>query len=74
MAKNAMQWARQRGLVRTNEVHGREEFKVPTKETFKNLEKERNVQAASSQSAMGNAAGILTTELPSSMQFATTHG
>ena len=34
MIANAKRWALARGLVRTNEVHGLEEFKVPTKESF----------------------------------------
>ena len=34
MVKNAIRWATARGLVRTNEVHGAEEYKVPTEEAF----------------------------------------
>lgn len=74
MAKNAVYWAKQKGLTRKNEVHGKEEYKVPTRETFKNKEKERTVQSASSHATLGNAAGILTTALPNSTEFATTHG
>lgn len=65
MAKNAIYWAKQKGLTRKNEVHGKEEYKVPTRET---------VQSASSHATLGNAAGILTTALPNPTEFATTHG
>ena len=34
MIDNSKRWATARGLVRTNEVHGAEEYKIPTKEEF----------------------------------------
>ena len=34
MIGNAKRWALARGLTRINEIHGLEEFKVPTRETF----------------------------------------
>ena len=34
MITNAKNWATARGLTRTNEVHGAEEYKVPTAESF----------------------------------------
>lgn len=37
MISNAKAWATARGLTRMNEVHGQEEFKVPTEEEFEYL-------------------------------------
>ena len=34
MIKNSKEWARKRGLIQTNEVHGKEEWKIPTERTF----------------------------------------
>ena len=34
MAENSFAWARARGLVRVNEVHGMEEAKLVLEETF----------------------------------------
>ena len=34
MIGNAKRWALARGLTLVNEIHGLEEFKVPTRETF----------------------------------------
>ena len=34
MIANAKEWATQRGLVRRNEVHKAEEYKIPTQSTF----------------------------------------
>ena len=34
MVSSAMSWARGRGLCRTNEVHGKEEFRVPTASVY----------------------------------------
>lgn len=34
MIKNGIRWATARGLTRTNEVHGMEEYKVPVEEEF----------------------------------------
>ena len=34
MIANARRWALARGLVRTNDVHGLEEYKIPTFEGF----------------------------------------
>ncbi|CAE7232915.1 unnamed protein product [Symbiodinium microadriaticum] len=34
MIKNSIRWATARGLTRTNEVHGMEEYKIPLKEEF----------------------------------------
>ena len=46
MAKNAVAWAKQNGLARTNAIHGAEEFRVPTFETFKHREQEKTVTRA----------------------------
>lgn len=45
--KHAMQWARDNQLVRTNKVHGAEEFRVSTFEGFNNKEKEQTTTKAS---------------------------
>lgn len=34
MIKNSREWARQRGLLQRNEVHGKEEWKIPTDREF----------------------------------------
>lgn len=34
MIKNSREWARARGLLQRNEVHGREEWKIPTSRKF----------------------------------------
>lgn len=34
MIENSRKWALARGLHRTSEVHGREEWKIPLKETY----------------------------------------
>lgn len=34
MITNAKEWARARGLVRTNEVHRQEEFRIPTNSNY----------------------------------------
>ena len=41
MAKNAVSWAKQNKLMRTNQVHGAEEYRIPTMETFKHKEQEK---------------------------------
>ena len=45
--KHAMQWARDNQLVRTNAVHGAEEFWVSTFESFSNREKDQATTKAS---------------------------
>lgn len=35
MIANSKEWARQRGLLQRNEVHGKEEWKIPTGRTFR---------------------------------------
>ena len=44
MIDNAKTWATARGLFRTNEVHGAEEFKVPTFSGYEHLDLARNEQ------------------------------
>lgn len=34
MIANSKQWANSRGYLRTSEIHGREEWKLPLKESF----------------------------------------
>ena len=49
MATNAMAWARDKGLVRTNAVHGAEEFRVSTFESFTN----KDVQSTKTTASVG---------------------
>ena len=51
MIKNTIRWATARGLTRTNEVHGEEEYKIPMEEQylFRNSEKQSATQRASVQ-------------------------
>ena len=48
MVKNAMKWATERGLTRTNPVHGKTEYKVPTDETYEHQDKHRSLHRAAS--------------------------
>ena len=59
MATHAANWARSRGLVRKSEIHGEEEFKVPHKEKFSNVNRESTSQRASASSQLQNAAALL---------------
>lgn len=34
MIKHSKEWARKRGLIQVNEVHGAEEWKIPTDRKF----------------------------------------
>lgn len=34
MIANSREWARQKGLLQRNEVHGKEEWKIPTNRSF----------------------------------------
>ena len=46
MVTNALDWARQRRLVRTSPIHGQEEFKIPLKFAFKNADLNKFSQVA----------------------------
>lgn len=48
---NAIAWAKAHGLSRTNEVHGAEEYRVPTMEYFsnKNVDKTSTKATATAQ-------------------------
>lgn len=39
MIKNSKQWAQARGLLETNEVHGKEEWRIPTTRLFEHTRK-----------------------------------
>ena len=52
MAKKAVEWARKKGLNRINEVHGAEEFRVPTHETWEHNDVERSTTAVSSSAEL----------------------
>lgn len=47
MAKNAVDWAKKKGLNRISAVHGAEEYRVPTEETFEHSEIDRTRTTAS---------------------------
>ena len=47
MISNAKEWATRRGLVRTNEVHGADEFRVPTESSFSFTETTRKEEEKS---------------------------
>ena len=49
MVKNSISWARANNRVRTNAVHGAEEFKVPTTSRFANRNVQRNTQTVSGE-------------------------
>ena len=50
--KNAMEWAKARNLVRTNPVHGKTEYKVPTMESFSHADTEKTTQRAASSAVL----------------------
>lgn len=47
MADNSFKWARERKLIRVNEMHGKEEVRLITKEKFRQAELSRTTQTAS---------------------------
>lgn len=47
MVKNAIAWAKANKLTRTNEVHGAEEYRVKTFESFSQKNVDRTIQRAS---------------------------
>ena len=59
MAKHAMSWARTRGLVRTNEVHGKEEFRILSFEGFRHSNIDSSVQEVTTQATLQDRSGAL---------------
>ena len=49
MVKNAVAWAKNNGYVRTNEVHGADEYRVSTFEKFNHKELNRTRHSASAE-------------------------
>ena len=49
MVKNAIKWARAHGFVRTNPIHGAEEFRVTTFESFNHSDTNRSTMRASQE-------------------------
>ena len=49
MVKNAVAWARANKKVRTNEVHGAEEFRLATFESFQHKDVNRTTSRASTE-------------------------
>lgn len=58
MVKHAMQWARTRGLTRTNEVHGREEFRILSFEGFRHRDVDSSVQEATTEVGLEDSSGV----------------
>lgn len=46
MVTNAVKWATEKGLVRTNPVHGAKEYRVAVFEKFNNKERDRTATSA----------------------------
>ena len=57
MIKNSIRWATARGLRRTNEVHGMEEYKIPLKEEF--LFRNKELQSATQKGSVEIQAKVL---------------
>ena len=60
MVDNAKAWAEKNGLVRKNEVHGVDEFRVPTKWDFNHASIERSVNTASSSAVLEAGPSVVT--------------
>jgi len=48
MAKNAVAWAKSKGLSRSSPIHGKEEYKIPTDFSFSHEDLERVSKKVSS--------------------------
>ena len=59
MASAAANWARARGFARKSEIHQKEEFRVPTKERFALVNRERSSQTASGSGVVENGGALL---------------
>lgn len=59
MISNAQDWATRRGLVRTNEVHGADEFRVPTESSFSFKETTRKEEEKSGSFEIEDPQGTL---------------
>ena len=61
MQNNAKRWALARGLTRTNEVHGLEEYKIPTKECYKfrNDVQQRTTQSTALDVQAGSMSAVV---------------
>ena len=55
MIQNARRWATARGLIRTNPVHGLEEYKIPKKEKY--LFRNQNSQSSTQKTSFLVQAG-----------------
>ena len=49
MVKNAMSWAKSKGLERISPIHGTEEYKIPTDFAFSHEDVERSKQTVSAE-------------------------
>lgn len=52
MVKNAVKWAKANGCVRTSPIHGAEEYRVKTFESFNHLDMQRSSTTASGEVEM----------------------
>ncbi len=63
MIDNSKEWAKQRGLLQRNEVHGKEEWKIPTDRTF-SFENKNTQSSSATGSMMVQDQTILTDHFP----------
>lgn len=52
MVKNAMAWAKSKGLERISPIHGAEEYKIPTDCSFSHEDVERSKQTVSAETSL----------------------
>lgn len=52
MVKNAIVWAKNNKLVRTNEIHGAEEYRVKTFESFNQKDLNRSTTRATTEAEL----------------------
>lgn len=71
MIDNSKEWAKQRGLLQRNEVHGKEEWKIPTDRTFSFENK--NAQSSSATGSMTVQDPMRLSDIPFSSQCKNNH-
>lgn len=52
MAKNAAKWARENGLARENPIHGKEEFKIVVRDSFRFSQRQRTTTRATATTTL----------------------
>jgi len=71
MVKNAIQWAISKGKTRKNEIHGQDEYKIPTKSSFQHADVERSTQKIEGTLQLENGAAAFSTAPPAGEQLGT---